>query len=76
MNITIFTQEDGHKFQLIFVDDKNSDYGFGIALNVEDVRTLNEKLSAELNDLDSKSNFKEEVIWNPRSKRHERVTKK
>ena len=76
MNITIFTQEDGHKFQLIFVDDKNQDYGFGITLNVEDVRTLNEKLSAELNDLDSKSNFKEEVIWNPRSKRHERVTKK
>lgn len=76
MNITIFTQEDGHKFQIIFVDDKNQDYGFGITLNVEDVRNLNEKLSAELNDLDSKSNFKEEVIWNPRSKRHERVTKK
>lgn len=76
MNITIFTQEDGHKFQIIFVDDKNQDYGFGITLNVEDVRNLNEKLSAELNDLDSKSNFKEELIWNPRSKRHERVIKK
>lgn len=76
MNITIFTQEDGHKFQIIFVDDKNQDYGFGITLNVEDVRNLNEKLSAELNDLDSKSNFKEEVIWNPKSQRHKKVIKK
>lgn len=76
MNITIFTQEDGHKFQIVFVDDKNVDYGFGITLNVEDVRNLNEKLSAELNDLDSKSNFKEEIVWNPKSHRHEKVVKK
>jgi hypothetical protein len=75
MNITIFTQEDGHKFQIIFVDDKNQNYGFGITLNVEDVRNLNEKLTAELNELDSKSNFREEVVWNPRSKRHEKVRK-
>lgn len=73
MKITIFTQEDGHKFQIIFVDDKNQDYGFGITLNVEDVRTLNEMITNELKKLDTPE---EEVVWNPRSQRHERVIKK
>ena len=73
MNITVFRQEEGKRFLIKFEDGSgNRDCGFGLTLDVEDVRTLNEKLSAELEDLD-KSGFREEIVWNPRSQRHEKV---
>lgn len=76
MKITIYRQEEGKKFLIKFDDQTPSGqgHGFAMTLDVEDMRTLTNMMVEELADLD-KSNFKEEVIWNPRSKRHERVIK-
>ena len=76
MKITIYKQKEGEKFLISFSDVTRSGQGFGgsFTLDVEDFKTLGEKINAELEDLD-KSEPKEEVIWNPRSQRHEIIKK-
>jgi hypothetical protein len=76
MKITIYKQEEGEKYMISFDDVTSNGQGFGgsVTLDVEDFKTLGEKINTELEDL-QKSNFKEEVIWNPRSKRHEYIKK-
>ena len=76
MEINIYRQEEGKKFMISFSDvtSNGQEFGGSVTLDVEDFKTLGEKINTELEDL-QKSNFKEEVIWNPRSKRHEIVKK-
>lgn len=76
MKITIYKQEEGKKFMISFSDvtSNGQEFGGSVTLDVEDFKTLGEKINTELEDL-QKSNFKEERIWNPRSKRHETVRK-
>lgn len=76
MKITIYRQEEGRKFLINFDEQTPSGqgHGFAMTLDVEDVKTLNEKLSAELEDLQN-SGFREEIVWNPRSQRHEKIKK-
>lgn len=75
MNINIFRQEEGKKFQISFsdVNSNGQEFGGSIILDVEDVKTLNEMISKELQEMD---NPKEEIVWNPKSQRHEKVVKK
>ena len=76
MKINIYKQEEGERYMISFSDVTSNGQGFGgsITLDVEDFKTLGEKINAELEDL-QKSNFKEEVVWNPRSQRHEIIRK-
>lgn len=76
MKITIYKQEEGEKYMISFDDVTSNGQGFGgsITLDVEDFKTLGEKINAELEDL-QKSEPKTEVVWNPRSQRHETVKK-
>ena len=76
MKITIYKQEEGKKFLIQFDDQTPSGqgHGFAMTLDVEEMRELGKLISQELKDPD-KSNFKEEVVWNPRAKRHEKVRK-
>lgn len=74
--INIFKQVDnGLKYQINFDDKTGSgqSFGFSITLSVEDMRLLGKLISEELEDLGKPE---EEVVWNPRSQRHERVIKK
>lgn len=76
MKISIYKQEEGEKYMISFDDVTSNGQGFGgsITLDVEDFKTLGEKINAELEDL-QKSEPKTEVVWNPRSQRHETVKK-
>lgn len=76
MKIDIYKQKGGEKFQISFSDVTNNGQEFGgsVTLDVEDFKTLGEKINVELENLD-KSEPKEEVIWNPRSQRHEIIKK-
>lgn len=76
MKISIYKQEEGEKYMISFDDVTSNGQGFGgsITLDVEDFKVLGEKINAELEDL-QKSDSKTEVVWNPRSHRHEIVKK-
>lgn len=76
MKISIYKQEEGEKYMISFDDVTSNGQGFGssISLDVEDFKVLGEKINAELEDL-QKSDSKTEVVWNPRSQRHEIVKK-
>ena len=73
MKISIFRKEEGKKFLIQFDEQTPSGQGEGFAmtLDVEDVITLNEMISEEL----KKTEEKTEVVWNPRSQRHETIKK-
>lgn len=73
MNIYIFRQEEGRKFYITFADRnaEGREFGSAITLDVEDFKTLGEKINAELEKTEEKS----EVVWNPRSHRHEIIKK-
>jgi hypothetical protein len=76
MKINVYKKEEGKKFYITFNDVTSNGQGFGssLYLDVEDFKTLGEKINAELEDL-QKSDIKEERVWNPRSQRHEIVKK-
>jgi hypothetical protein len=76
MKITIYKQEEGEKYMISFDDVTSNGQGFGgsVTLDVEDFKTLGEKINTELEDL-QKSESKTEVVWNPRSQRHETIKK-
>lgn len=76
MKITIYRQQEGRKFLIQFDEQTPSGqgHGFAMTLDVEDMRTLTNMMVEELADLD-KSESKTEVVWNPRSQRHETVKK-
>ena len=66
MKINIYKQDEGDRFYITFSYDEKLGTGFAITLSDEDLKTLGEKISAEF-----KESPKEEVVWNPRSQRHE-----
>lgn len=75
MKIDIYKQKGG-EYMISFSDVTRSGQGFGgsVTLDVEDFKTLGEKINMELENL-QKSESKTEVVWNPRSQRHETVKK-
>ena len=75
MKIDIYKQKEDEKYMISFSDVTSNGQGFGgsITLDVEDFKTLGEKINTEL-EL-QKSEPKTEVVWNPRSQRHETVKK-
>jgi hypothetical protein len=76
MKINIYRQEEGRKYMISFDDvtSNGQEFGGSVTLDVEDFKTLGEKINAELEDL-QKSEHKEERVWNPRSQRHEIIKK-
>ena len=68
MKINIFRQEEGDRFYITFAYDENQGTGFAFTLSTEDLKTLGEKISAEIQEMNKP---KEEMVWNPRSQRHE-----
>lgn len=76
MKIDIYKQKEGEKYMISFSDVTSNGQGFGgsVTLDVDDFKTLGEKINMELENL-QKSDSKTEVVWNPRSHRHEIIKK-
>ena len=75
MNITIFKQEEGQRFLLTLTRDNDKEiHSLAFDLSQEELRQLRDEITRELDDLE-KDEFQEEIVWNPRSQRHERVRK-
>jgi hypothetical protein len=76
MKINVYKKEEGKRFYITFDDVTSNGQGFGssLSLDVEEFKTLGEKINAELEKL-NETEEKTEVIWNPKSQRHETVKK-
>lgn len=71
MKVNIYRKEEDKRFYITFDDVTIDGQGFesSLSLNVEDFKTLGEKINTELENLNN--NLKEEIVWNPKSQRHE-----
>lgn len=73
MNINIYKQEEGSKFYVTFTDEESwHGSGFSFTCNRDELKDLNEKISIVLKEDEE---TKPEMVWNPRSQRHELVKK-
>ena len=74
MKIHIYKKEEGRRFYITFNDVTSNGQGYGgsISLNIDDFKSLGEKINTELEKTEKENN---EMVWNPRSQRHETVKK-
>lgn len=72
MKIDVYKNEDGTKFYISFLHDETpgQESGAEFSCGLNDLKILNEKITDVLKSVEVK---KTEVVWNPRSKRHETV---
>lgn len=68
MNITILKQVDNKFYIGIGRDNGDRVNVFGFDMTLEELKMLEEKISQELKKEEEE---KPEVVWNPRSRRHE-----
>ena len=69
MKINIYKVEENNRFYISIGRGENE---FRFNLTPEELKTLHDKISEELKKTEEK---KAELVWNPRSQRHETVKK-
>ena len=69
MKINIYKAEENNRFYISINRGENE---FRFNLTSEELKTLHDKISKELNKPEKE---KTELVWNPRSQRHEIVKK-
>ena len=69
MKINIYKAEENNRFYISINRGENE---FRFNLTPEELKTLHDKISKELNKPEKE---KTELVWNPRSQRHEIVKK-
>lgn len=69
MKINIYKAEENNRFYISISRGENE---FRFNLTSEELKTLHDKISKELNKSEKE---KVELVWNPRSQRHEIVKK-
>lgn len=69
MKINIYKTEENNRFYISIGRGENE---FRFNLTPEELKTLHDKISKELNKSEEE---KVELVWNPRSQRHEIVKK-
>ena len=69
MKINIYKKEEGNRFNISIGRGEDE---FQFNLTPEELETLHDKISKELKKTEEK---KDELVWNPRSQRHETVKK-
>ena len=67
MKVNIYRKEGSNRFYISIGRGENE---FQFNLTVEELETLHNKISKELEKIEEN---KTEVVWNPRSQRHETV---
>ena len=69
MKIDIYRKEEGNRFNISISRGEDE---FQFNLTPEELETLHDKISEELKKTEEN---KTEVVWNPRSQRHETLMK-
>ena len=69
MKVNIYRKEGSNRF---YISIGSGEDEFQFNLTPEELETLHDKISKELKKTEKESN---EVVWNPRSQRHETVKK-
>lgn len=69
MKINIYKVEENNRFYISIGRGENE---FRFNLTSEELKTLHDKISEELKKTEKEKN---EMVWNPRSQRHETVKK-
>ena len=69
MKINIYKAEENNRFYISIGRGENE---FRFNLTSEELKTLHDKISEELKKTEKEKN---EMVWNPRSHRHETVKK-
>ena len=69
MKVNIYRKEGSNRFYISISRGENE---FQFNLTAEELETLHNKISKELSKTEKESN---EMVWNPRSQRHETVKK-
>lgn len=69
MKIDIYRKEGSNRFNISIGRGENE---FQFNLTAEELKTLYDKISKELSKTEKENN---EMVWNPRSQRHETVKK-
>ena len=67
MKVNIYRKEEGNRFNISIGRGENE---FQFNLTAEELETLHDKISEELKKTEKEKN---EMVWNPRSHRHETV---
>ena len=67
MKVNIYRKEEGNRFNISIGRGENE---FQFNLTAEELETLHDKISEELKKTEKEKN---EMVWNPRSQRHETV---
>ena len=69
MKIDIYRKEEGNRF---YISISRGEDEFQFNLTAEELKTLYDEISEELKKTEKEKN---EMVWNPRSQRHETVKK-
>ena len=69
MKVNIYRKEGSNRFN-ISISRRDDEFQFN--LTAEELKTLHDKISEELKQTEENKN---EMVWNPRSQRHEIVKK-
>ena len=69
MKVNIYRKEEGNRFNISIGRGEDE---FQFNLTPEELETLHDKISEELKKTEKEKN---EMVWNPRSHRHETVKK-
>ena len=69
MKVNIYRKEEGNRFNISIGRGEDE---FQFNLTAEELETLHDEISKELEKTEEN---KTEVVWNPRSQRHETVKK-
>ena len=69
MKVNIYRKEGSNRF---YISISRGEDEFQFNLTAEELETLHDEISKELKKTEKESN---EVVWNPRSQRHETVKK-
>ena len=69
MKVNIYRKEEGNRFNISIGRGEDE---FQFNLTAEELETLHDKISEELKKTEKENN---EMVWNPRSQRHETVKK-
>ena len=69
MKVNIYRKEEGNRFNISISRGEDE---FQFNLTAEELETLHDKISEELKQTEENKN---EMVWNPRSQRHETIKK-
>ena len=69
MKVNIYRKEGSNRF---YISISRGEDEFQFNLTAEELETLHDKISKELEKTEKENN---EMVWNPRSQRHETVKK-